>query len=531
MPIYYDDSLIVRAVLKTPAGAVIGGHDIDPVNQIITSSSASFLNAAATYDVPPSLVVIGDSITASNSDYANNIHADSWATHLVLNSGGKLRMVRNSGIGGNTTAQMLARFAADVVAYLPNGGWCGIVAGTNDTDGVTETYPNTEAMILLAQAAGIKPFLGSVPPQGMAALSAPAAPTVTAAITGGTLAAATYSYKIAALNLLGTTLCSVAATGVVASGTTGSCTLSWGHVQGATQYKVYGRSAGSELLIATVSLSSSGCTYIDTGSVTPSGAQPGANTTASARNSTAHTKIARVRQSQQRLAQKYGLPFIDFYSVLADPVSAGGGMYITGATTDGTHPTAKYQRLMGAAAWNALSPYLAPNAIHFPLDNGNPSGLTANALFQTNDGSKPNGWVLASGGTMTTDADFSGAVFQIQSTDGTTKQGTGPSIGVTVGRKVAFFGKLKATGFDTSYGGWNILAKFNGGSPQYLGATRLIGADTNGIGSFYYEAVVPAGVTILSLEAAVYYGPASGGTLTLKIGQCEVVDLTALGLT
>ena len=121
--------------------------------------------------IPPSLVVIGDSITASNSDNTANLHADSWATHLVLNSGGKLRMVRNSGIGGQTSAQMLARFATDVVAYLPNGGWCGILAGTNDTDGVTDTYANIEAMILLAKAARIKPFLGSVPPANMAAIS------------------------------------------------------------------------------------------------------------------------------------------------------------------------------------------------------------------------------------------------------------------------------------------------------------------------------------------------------------------------
>lgn len=502
---------------------------------VSAAASAAAASKALAYTsalgLSPDLVVIGDSITASNSDNTANIHADSWATHLALNSGGKLRMVRNSGIGGQNTAQMLARFAADVIAYLPNGGWCGIMAGTNDTDGTTDTYPNTEAMILLAVQAGIKPFLVSIPPQGSAALPTPAAPTVSAAITGGTLAAATYSYRVAALNSAGTTLCSAAATGVVASGTTGSCTISWAHVQGAATYKIYGRTGGSELLIATVTIAASGCTFIDTGSVTPAGAQPGANTTAQARVGSAHIKNAKTRQSQQRLAQKYGLPFIDFYAALADPVAAGGGMYLTGLTSDGTHPTPKAQRLMGVAAWNALSPYLAPNAIHFPLDNGNPSGLTANALFQTNDASKPNGWVLAAGGTMTTDAAVAGAVFQIQATDASPKSATGPSLGVTAGTRIAFIGKLNATGFDTSFGTFYLRAKFNAGSPQNIGSLSMVGADTNGWGSFYFEATVPAGATSVALEAGVALAPASGATLTLKLAQCELASLTALALS
>lgn len=45
VPIYYDDNVLCRAVLKTPAGATIGGHDIDPINGTIGGASIIFLQA------------------------------------------------------------------------------------------------------------------------------------------------------------------------------------------------------------------------------------------------------------------------------------------------------------------------------------------------------------------------------------------------------------------------------------------------------------------------------------------------------
>jgi uncharacterized phage protein gp47/JayE len=111
----------------------------------------------------------------------------------------------------------------------------------------------------------------------------PAAPTVTQTGTGGTLGAGTYSYRVAALNAAGTTLASTAGTVVVASGTTNKTTVTWvapvvpAGVGAITSYKVYGRTGGSELLMATVTAPT--VTWQDTGSVTPSGALPAANTT------------------------------------------------------------------------------------------------------------------------------------------------------------------------------------------------------------------------------------------------------------
>jgi hypothetical protein len=95
------------------------------------------------------------------------------------------------------------------------------------------------------------------------------------ATTGGTLAAGTYWYRVSAINSRGETIASTE-TSQVTTGSTSTVTVNWGAVTGATGYKVYGRTTGAELLIATVGAVT---TYIDTGAITPSGALPTANTT------------------------------------------------------------------------------------------------------------------------------------------------------------------------------------------------------------------------------------------------------------
>jgi hypothetical protein len=102
------------------------------------------------------------------------------------------------------------------------------------------------------------------------------APASSTSTTGGTLAAATYSYRIAWVygTLVGapgpaktqvttgaTSTVTIDVTGQVPSGTAG-----------ATAWRIYGRTGGSELLMGTVSLPT--LTFLDDGSATPSGALP-----------------------------------------------------------------------------------------------------------------------------------------------------------------------------------------------------------------------------------------------------------------
>lgn len=119
--------------------------------------------------------------------------------------------------------------------------------------------------------------------------AAPAAAdiSIATATTGGTLAAATYSYRVSAVIAGIETTASTAKTQVT-TGSTSTVTLDWTVAAGkqpwinATSFKIYGRSGGSELLMGTVTMPT--MTFVDTGSVTPSGALPAASNAVSFRN-------------------------------------------------------------------------------------------------------------------------------------------------------------------------------------------------------------------------------------------------------
>ena len=99
-----------------------------------------------------------------------------------------------------------------------------------------------------------------------------ATPTTATAATGGSLVAATYSYRVTALIAGVETAVSPAVAQVVPPGTaTNTVTVNWTAVAGATGYKVYGRTAGTELLIATLG---NVLTFTDTGDIVPAGVQP-----------------------------------------------------------------------------------------------------------------------------------------------------------------------------------------------------------------------------------------------------------------
>lgn len=105
----------------------------------------------ASPDSPASIVAIGDSITAgaySALGYPSLLPVFIAAT------------ITNKGVSGDTTAQMLARFQADVVSAAP--AMALILGGTNDVQNGTPTATtmvNLEAMVSQAQAAHIEPVL------------------------------------------------------------------------------------------------------------------------------------------------------------------------------------------------------------------------------------------------------------------------------------------------------------------------------------------------------------------------------------
>jgi lysophospholipase L1-like esterase len=109
-------------------------------------------------------IAFGDSIDAG-SDLGSHYSDGSVYNALTIVSGQRVKWYRNAGVSGETTAQMLARIQADVIAYKP-----GIVitgGATNDLgQGVptATTRANIVAIVDTLRAAGISVVLRTSPP-------------------------------------------------------------------------------------------------------------------------------------------------------------------------------------------------------------------------------------------------------------------------------------------------------------------------------------------------------------------------------
>lgn len=106
-----------------------------------------------------------------------------------------------------------------------------------------------------------------------------ATPTGLAVSHTGTSGATQYCYRVAAVDNTGTTLAATEvcdATGNASLATTPE-TATWNAVTGAVGYNVYGRSTGAELLMTPSPITA--LSFVDNGSVSPSGALPTVNST------------------------------------------------------------------------------------------------------------------------------------------------------------------------------------------------------------------------------------------------------------
>ena len=135
------------------------------------------------------------------------------------------------------------------------------------------TFDNTTVMLNGADAPQV--FDGTtLSPMTLTTLSAPTISGITT--TTGTLAAATYYYKVTATNVNGETTASAEVSHVLAA--PGGNVVSWGTITGATGYKIYrSTTTGTEVFLTAVGEVT---TFTDDGSITiGSGAPPSTNTT------------------------------------------------------------------------------------------------------------------------------------------------------------------------------------------------------------------------------------------------------------
>lgn len=110
-------------------------------------------------------IVLGNSIDAGGA---------SWFAYLTVLSNQRVKFLRNAGVGGDTTAQMLARIQTDVIDHEPD--ICILGGPENDhSQGVAEatTRANYQAMFEALRAAGISVVARTAVPVDVAASAAP----------------------------------------------------------------------------------------------------------------------------------------------------------------------------------------------------------------------------------------------------------------------------------------------------------------------------------------------------------------------
>lgn len=182
----------------------------------------------------------------------------------VIGDDGLARLKRSVGSRTPTGAASPSGNTA-VVTHLAGG----TIGATDEVVVIGAKDPSGKAQPLKEDTAGN--LLTAASPVNYVAI-----PTGITLVQGaGTLAAATYFYRVSATSPSGETVPSVE-TSLAIAATTGVI-LSWPQVAGATGYKVYGRTTGAELLMATITNGTT-LTFTDSGSVTPAGVMPTLNT-------------------------------------------------------------------------------------------------------------------------------------------------------------------------------------------------------------------------------------------------------------
>jgi hypothetical protein len=241
-------------------------------SKFLSCNKAIKITAAGTYTFS-GLTFSGNTFDIENSSAgAVIINATNGSNPVtVTNTGGGTTTINNAVTLKATVADVFGNPIQNArVAVYKSGN---ILAGqelvnalTNASGVVTTSFNYTVDQAIVIRVRAETPTL--------------ATPVNTAFTQGtGTLAAGTYYYRVSALNDIGETLASPETNFTIPINT--GVNVNWGAVTGATSYKVYGRSTGAELLIATVT---GATTYLDNGSVvTPAGALPTVNTTGTTR--------------------------------------------------------------------------------------------------------------------------------------------------------------------------------------------------------------------------------------------------------
>jgi lysophospholipase L1-like esterase len=155
------DSRLLSVDLDThlPPGDVLDALDGRGVGKYAPPQGASPSNR---------FVFLGDSITQGSDQVSTNFRGTAWPLIAAIRSAGRIVHVRNSGISGNTTQNMIDRFDTDVTPHAPTV--VSVLAGTNDSAPATFAAWTEQIKTLVTKIRGINavPILATVPPTALA---------------------------------------------------------------------------------------------------------------------------------------------------------------------------------------------------------------------------------------------------------------------------------------------------------------------------------------------------------------------------
>ena len=173
----------------------------------------------------------------------------------------------------------------DTLTYFPIGSATPALLTGTTGDGIAHASGLEVGITPITNTGNVLRDDATMPGLTVGNIGAPSGLLSTYSLAGGTLTAGTYCYTIYATTPYGTTPASAEHCQVLPSTSTGSIFLRWTALPGASSMSVCGRTGSGELFMQTVTgptvirgLTSSGNNWIDTGSITPSGACPSTDT-------------------------------------------------------------------------------------------------------------------------------------------------------------------------------------------------------------------------------------------------------------
>ncbi len=215
-----------------------------------------------------------DGLLLGAAAFANNPNTTSGLTYgyygaSIYSNGANVALANGTIALTASTTNYVQRTALGVVSVNTVGFTVGLIPMAQVVTGASTITSITDK----------RPSSADLRGRQVIQVGAPTGLTTSTATTGGTLAASTVcTYRVSAVYPWGESAASAEVAVTTGSGTaTNTATVNWTLPPGATSAKVYGRTAGAELLMATVAAGTS--TYTDTGSVTPAGALPSGSLT------------------------------------------------------------------------------------------------------------------------------------------------------------------------------------------------------------------------------------------------------------